>query len=425
MAEFQSILTPKSKPFERAVEQAAALQILAIDPDALKRMRDPYQCGVSHLPFLAWGKGVDLWRDNWPEWKKRRITAEIYQMKGLKGTLPGINKYLSYLDAKIYDAIIPPVGVYAVDYAAGNLEAWKAQFPELRLYPFTIPGRRPAFVAGSGVNLSPAFAGWGFALPNEAARYYGRRAALVENGVEREIKSIDQLGTWGSDAAVGTVTFGIPAAGTIADTTADHSFVGYSYAVAKNRSRMITIGRDGTFGAGGIPSGIDSVTPLSISPERVYRRHAARYFEAFAVREGKSGAGWAFAYSDEAAENIFDRWRLMDAEKQKIQTIGMMASFVGHSYVGLSPYTALLRVDASYQLDGWWCFAGQSFVGKTFVSAGTDRINDVGEAIYKSRALRDQVWFSTSTHRPMKISDLNFNTPQPWAGMKPIERVLI
>lgn len=91
----ESLLPLNATDFEKALEGLAAFSVNRVDVDLVKRMRDPYLTSVSHLPFLAWGRGVDLWRDNWPEWKKRRITAEIYGMKGLKGTLPGINKYLS------------------------------------------------------------------------------------------------------------------------------------------------------------------------------------------------------------------------------------------------------------------------------------------------------------------------------------------
>ena len=132
-------------------------------------------------------------------------------MKGLKGTLPGIGKYLSYVDAEIYDAVIPPVGVYAVEQSREALEAWRSQFPELRLYPYSIPGARETFSAGSDTRLGPSFAGTTFAQPSDAGRFYGRRATIVENGEEREIRSFDRLGTWGSDAALDVTMFAISA----------------------------------------------------------------------------------------------------------------------------------------------------------------------------------------------------------------------
>lgn len=425
MPDLETLLPPRSTPFERAMEQVSGRALEDIDLNALRRMRDPYQASVSHLPFLAWGRGVDLWRDSWPEWKKRRITADIYGMKGLKGTLPGINKYLSYVDAEIYDAVIPPIGVYAVEYSNEALDEWRSQFPELRLYPYSIPGERPTFGAGTDTRLAPSFAGFTFAQDNGAARYYGRRATLVEDGEEREIRSFDQLGSWGSDAALDVTTFAIPADGTLADTIAGYAYVGHAYAPGKNRGRVITLGRDGTFGSGQIPAGTESVAPLNIAPERVYERHDGRYLEAYAAQAARTGANFTYAYSDEAAQYIYDRWRLIDSDRVFMHSTGLLAPFVGHSYVGLSPYTALLRVKATYQRDGWWSYAGHSFEGKTHVATTTERVKDVGEALFKSRSLRDQIWFTTATYRPMQINDLSFDAGQPWNGMIPMERTTL
>ncbi|MCR5941108.1 phage tail protein I [Ochrobactrum sp. XJ1] len=420
------LLPPEAGPFEKALVDSIIPSIVSVDVDAIRRVRDPYRCSVSHLPFLAWGRGVDLWREAWPEWKKRRITAEIYGMKGLKGTLPGINKYLRYVDAEIYDAIIPPVGMYLADYSPDMLEDWRAQFPELRLYPYSIPGDRPAYAAGEGLRPVPGYIGEFFALENEAARYYGRRATLVEDGVETEIRSFDQLRTWGSDVPIEVTTFAIPAETTGYDVVADHSFAGLSYIAEKNRGRLITIGQDGTFGTGQIPDGIESVEALNIAPERVYQQHTARFLEPFGALECKTGVNFAYAYSDVAAQYIYDRWRLLDDDKAHVgPPAGLFSPFIGYSYITLTPYTALLRVKATYRREGTWFYADRGYVGESHIGLQTARINDVGEAIFKSRSLRDQIWFTTATYRPMSINDLSFSAVQPWSGMVPIERTAL
>ncbi|MCM0751511.1 phage tail protein I [Brucella pseudogrignonensis] len=419
----ESLLPLNATDFEKALEGLAAFSVNRVDVDLVKRMRDPYLTSVSHLPFLAWGRGVDLWRDNWPEWKKRRITAEIYGMKGLKGTLPGINKYLSYMDASIYDAVIPPVGMYLTDYSADALDKWREQFAELRLYPYSIPGERPAFAVGDGLRTVPGYVGGFFVMENEAARYYGRRATIVEDEVETEIRSFDQIGTWGSDAAVDVTTFAIPADYNPIDTVVDNCYVGLSYVADKNRGRLITIGQDGTFGSGQIPHGVESVTPLSIAPERVYERHSARYLEAFLATGSKTGVNYTHVYSDASALHIYDRWRLLDDTKARIgQAAGLFSPFINYSYIGLTSYTALLRVKATYRREGMWSYVGHAFVGNCHIGLATERVKDVGEAIYKSRSLRDQIWFTTATYRPMRIADLSFTADQKWDGMVPIER---
>ena len=127
-----TLLPINRTPLERELERALH-RVDRVDADALRRMRDPYQCSTSHLPFLAWGRGVDLWYDDWPEWKKRRITSEIYAMKGLKGTRPGIEKYLSYVDAAIIESFIPPRGVIARRQDEAALKAWRERFADIRL----------------------------------------------------------------------------------------------------------------------------------------------------------------------------------------------------------------------------------------------------------------------------------------------------
>lgn len=420
-----TLLPLNSTKLERALEQVAKRLIDDIDVDALRRMRDPYLTSSSHLPFLAWGRGVDLWRSNWPEWKKRRITAEIYGMKGLKGTLPGINKYLSYVDAEVYEAIIPPVGVFAVGQTKESLDAWRSQFAELRLYPFSIPGERPVFSAGHDTRLGPSFAGASFALENESVRYYGRRATIVDNGVETEIRSFEQIGTWGSDRAINVTTFAIPTDGTLADTIAGYAYVGHTYVPAKARGRIITVGHDGAAGYGDLPSGIESVETLNVAPERVHEQHGARAGSAYATSAGMFGANTAFAYENQAPRFIYDRWRLLDPDRVRMTSSGLFAPFVGRSFVALTPYTAMLRVKATYQREGWWSYAGHAYAGKTHAGEATDRVRDVGEAIYKSRALRDQIWFTTATWRPMNLDDLSFQQGVPWSGMVPLERTAL
>ncbi len=73
---------------ERSLDENANL-ILGVDFDIIRAVRDPWRCPIQFLPYLAWSRGVDLWYEDWPEDRKRAITADIYRLHALKGTLAG------------------------------------------------------------------------------------------------------------------------------------------------------------------------------------------------------------------------------------------------------------------------------------------------------------------------------------------------
>lgn len=77
-------------------------------------LMDPYQTPAAFLPWLAAHHSVDLWFNDWPEARKREITAQyagrsvLYPhecLPELKGTHEGALRFLSFVDAEVIDVV--------------------------------------------------------------------------------------------------------------------------------------------------------------------------------------------------------------------------------------------------------------------------------------------------------------------------------
>ena len=95
---------------------------------------------------------------------------------------------------------------------------------------------------------------------------------------------------------------------------------------------------------------------------------------------------------------------------------------VGRALVGLTPFRAHLRVDARFKSYGRKSVVGGTPAGKTVAGTTSDRFNRVGRAIWISKAERDDIKFTTQTHKPVQIGDLSFDREETFSGMKSIIR---
>ena len=419
-----SLLPTNSTVFERAIETSLH-RVSEIDVAALRRMRDPWLCSVSHLPFLAWGRGVDLWYEDWPEYRKRRITADAYRLKGLKGTLPGIDAYLGYVDARVEDFVIPPQATVARAQAPARIAAFKARFAQLRVYPHASRGRRPGTVAAVTGSVM-AIVGRGAARPNLARENYGRRAVIVDRGVETVIRSQDQLRVDTDETSLAATSFAIPETARRTETIAGSIVrlrVGRTVAHQAARGRMFVLGADGLNAAGAaIPPGGSSVRVLNIEPEKVFERHDGLSFTPVAASAPKTAVGGMIARATRAGRFIYQRWYLFDAARAGFDPYQTLGPVVGKMVSGLSPFRAHLRVDARFAGTGRRAVVGRVSVNRAVAGNPSDRILRVGRAIYRAKALRDDIRFTTRTYRPRAIGDLSFDASHRFGGMVPINR---
>ncbi len=87
---FKSLLPFSSLPSERSQEEASTEQILALDTNIIRDVKDPDRCPVALLPWLAWEYAVDFWEDSWSEEDKRQVirdAAYVHQHRGTAGAV--------------------------------------------------------------------------------------------------------------------------------------------------------------------------------------------------------------------------------------------------------------------------------------------------------------------------------------------------
>ncbi len=416
-----TLLPPNSTPLEIALDQTSN-RLTDIDVDVLRRIKSPADTPLAFLPYLAWERGVDLWYEDWPEWKKRRIVSEAYRLKGLKGTLAGIDAYLFFVDAKIEDWVVPPQGVVARAQSAERIAGFKARFAQLRVYPFRTRGNRPG-VAAKRNGSALAVVGSAVARTNTALQHYGRKAVVYDKGNETEIRSQDQLCVDTDETSISATIFAIPGTARGNEAMVGRGAVGSLAAHGEARGRLFVLGADELTASGAaVPPGGSSVRVLNIEPETVHERHDALSYTPVAGRRPRLALARTVARLSRAGRFIYSRWYLFDARRAGADPYQALGPAVGRAIVSLSPYRAHLRVNARFEAHGRRAVVGKVSVGRAIAGKASDKIDRVGFCIVRAKALRDDIRFTTKTYRPRAIGDLSFEGEIPFGGMVPINR---
>jgi phage tail P2-like protein len=94
-----SVLPPRSTTLQRALEQVTT-DLLDL-PVELRKLWSPWECPMSHLPWLAWGLSVDIWDASWPEAVKRAVVADAIAFQRRKGTPASLRTVLDRFDPLI------------------------------------------------------------------------------------------------------------------------------------------------------------------------------------------------------------------------------------------------------------------------------------------------------------------------------------
>lgn len=97
---FRSLLPPSALHAERALEQASTENILTIDADMIRKVKNPDTCPSHLLPWLAWEFAVDFWDYDWSEEQKRQVLRDAAYVHRHRGTAGAIRRSLSVLPVK-------------------------------------------------------------------------------------------------------------------------------------------------------------------------------------------------------------------------------------------------------------------------------------------------------------------------------------
>lgn len=114
MSNVATLLDPNSTD---EIEYALAAGMSDDLPIPYAEIMDPYRTPARFLTWLAAHHSVDLWFDDWPDDRKREMIAQcagvstLYPaspLAALKGTLVGLKRYLTFVDAEIIDRVAHP-----------------------------------------------------------------------------------------------------------------------------------------------------------------------------------------------------------------------------------------------------------------------------------------------------------------------------
>jgi hypothetical protein len=168
-------------------------RLTAIYAEIIRDQWDPYKISKRNLPFLAWALGVNLWESWWSEEFSRYWAANQWQLKGERGSLPGLIKFTRAVNGEVKRVIRPPARAYALRADTdAERAAYVARFPQLRLYPYVDRERLPWLcythghkfnsVAGQPfVNKVPVVADWTVAGGRLQLGYLSQFVELLED----------------------------------------------------------------------------------------------------------------------------------------------------------------------------------------------------------------------------------------------------
>lgn len=93
MSEFRHLLNHHTS-LERQLEKTAGERIEVL-PSPVRELHDPQACSTALLPWLAWERSVDYWRDDWSEQTKRAVIAASVRVHRKKGTKAAIQQAIA------------------------------------------------------------------------------------------------------------------------------------------------------------------------------------------------------------------------------------------------------------------------------------------------------------------------------------------
>lgn len=406
MEDYQRILPSTSTKLELDVDRLIHDIVDGVDIP-LRTLNQPMQISLDLLPWLAWGRSVDIWHNDWPEWKKRSVTARSYEDHALKGTLAGLVRYLEIEDAELVQIVRPPQGYFAM----GTIP--KEQWDE---YLTQHPKLRVTLHRGAGVYTAPL--GWfcdeSFTTGDDAEGDYvgldtgpslwGRKAFLRKDGQDIPLQLYSEQTTQGTKT--GTVLERVVTKGSaggiwVAGESAAGADFSAEWAIP---SQFHTYQIDRQYS--------HSASRLSLSTVAVgFAPRDTKYY-----RESDKGwgldtffcgdlAGERYATRDDADLLMADVLYLHDPAIAALHTAAM--SFAGVSRASMPAHTAEIIVDwkmtepphISY-------FAGVSFGNEDPVAnSDTHRRNFLLSAVQLSKRLSDKIGVTFQTTRELTLGD--------------------
>jgi len=435
-------LLPDNKtPYEDALDKAGAGRIDALPAEIIKTVIDPYGIPYPLLPWLAWGLRVNIWSEDWPEAFQRWVVASEVTRHRIKGSLEGISEYLKLVDADLINQIRPPGTTFlSGNYDQAERDAYLAQLPQVRIYPFTgraqslasymsdvfLHGNQPVDYLGGGPDddhVTDTF----WLLPNEAKDPYtikvtyfdpltGVETPMVANLVDAkdptnqaeqtyyelippppaslelfldDVNGDDSNGTYLDDSDY------------LGDETAPTFIFRIPADVVQNPSASAPSNTTVSGGTGLIES-----FPVNVFEEGVVE-WGSLFLDADFLEDS------SYLPPDNAWSHIYEVWYVWDPTRVPVEPDQF--TFLNWTYLGMPPYNAVLQVDIEDQGSPSEIYLDADYLPQDFdVSVGfmgdqlevDQRIDDMCMATRVSMSVRDALLINTRTKRPPRPSDL-------------------
>jgi hypothetical protein len=387
----EQILAPNATFYERTLASQVD-RLLRLDTDRLHRLWDPFRCHIDDLPYLAWAFSVDVWDPNWPEAKKRSVTANAVAHHRIKGTKAGMAAYLDLVDSKLEDLIVPPARGYRIPAMTNDeFMSWLIQLPQIRLYPYLI--RDPA---GPRDFRMPTycFRNDNFREPSIGPNIYGRKATVYRNGVEVPVR-LEAMTELGGEA-VERVFFGdVTKSDFHSNGFRGHHF--YEPTTAQNNIVTVRI----TPAASDLISATPGLVPQDVKPVQIAERHVPQPGQHF-HDYNKSWRGDNFRIETDAARWVYDRLSLHTKEDLPV---GLSVRWYrGSMRYGIPAYTAQAKVDIPMTRSPARGFGGR-FRNGFRTQTDMSKLDDACGAIVAAKSLRDTVLVDTVIHRVVRLGD--------------------
>ncbi len=398
------VLPPNRTAFEEAADLTGArIDEIPVDLPTLVR---PYGVAAAHLPWLAWALSVDLWDADWPEDKRRVLTARALPMHARKGTAASIAEHIRIMGAEPRRFIVPPAKTFMVPaYTAEERATFLARFAELRVYPFVARGTyRFAHFTSTAFGREKAYLGACVVKDVGAWSRFMRTARLWDRGVETilAIRAVTDEGVGRFQAAAYDEVILAPkptAAMHLGAPPKAKAFLIDDFGV---RQRIIRIPRDASYdfrlGRETYTTAWPNAEMIDIRPEAVAEVHPGQPAALYATRRqfiaGKClppTIAWRYLY---------ERWHIHDPDR--VPEERKRATHLGFTRLGMPAYHAEIQT----RIIGHRAprTAGL-FVDGHLVAGSRKPIADVREAIRVSKALRDRILIDTRTWRSPRAGD--------------------
>lgn len=386
-----SLLPPTPTDYELSISEAVA-DWYDVPSEILDTLWDPRTCPPDVLPHLASALRVPLWFDDWPVAKQRSVTAAWIRLSRRLGREPTFAELLRIVDAELVRFIAAPqVTTPTRARTDAEREAFKARFPEVRVYLYRNRGVRNALFT----------CGWplgGYrrvARASTAPERAGRRAEVCDRGIVTPITIRVESGT--AEFALSSLALRLPATGL-------RLVPGRAWAGAARASRSSSAAsrvyryREGT----ARPDLLwPTAQPLDIRPDRIREPHVRR---GGLVVGRVWGAGLGAARASDARLFVYDSMRLFDPARRGGGQVGVSRGgwILGSSRLGMPPFEAELVVDASYRRPGRGGFPRLPGVVRAHDGS---RMASIAAAVRGAKLGRDKIMIRTGLYGPITPND--------------------